>query len=248
MVFLWIALETEPTDGVLGYWPLDGDVSGGELAVDASGNGHHLRVAPGARWVEDGMVNGAVEFDGISGNIVDVDKSFQYTLDSITVMTWIKGWKIENWAGIIAGRSSTPFWIGFNGDTLTYLWESDWEQPTYIWEGARIPENERALIAVTVAPDKATSNVYHAETGILETKEHKRGHFSQFITNLRFGWDECCGSRYFKGLIDEVVIYDRALSADEINKTGTRDVSVERVEKLTTRWGSLKRKSTAGSP
>ena len=124
------------------------------------------------------MVNGAVELDGITGNIVDVDKSFQYTLDSITVMAWINGWKTDNWAGIIVGRNDSPFWIGFNGDTLTYLWESDWDQSTYIWQGARIPENEWALIAVTVTSDRATSKVYHASTGVLDTKVHKRSHFS----------------------------------------------------------------------
>ena len=124
------------------------------------------------------MVNGAVELDGITGNIVDVDKSFQYTLDSITVMAWINGWKTDNWAGIIVGRNDSPFWIGFNGDTLTSLWESDWDQSTYIWQGARIPENEWALIAVTVTSDRATSNVYHASTGVLDTKVHKRSHFS----------------------------------------------------------------------
>ena len=77
----------------------------------------------------------------------------------------------------------------------------------HIWQGPRIPENQWALIVLTVEPSKATSNVYHAETGVLNTKVHKQGHFSQVITNLRFGVDECCGSRYFKGLIDEVIIY-----------------------------------------
>ena len=244
---LWIT-KAEPTNGVLGYWPLDGDVSGGELAVDTSGNGHHLVLAPGAKWVEDGMINGAVELDGITGNIVDVDKSFQYTLSEITVMAWIKGWKMGNWAGLIVGRSSTPFWIGFNGDKLAYLWESDWAQDTYIWTGAKIPHDEWALIAVTVDTDKATSNVYHADTGVFDTHEHTRGHFPQLITNLRFGWDVCCETRYFKGLIDEVIIYNYALDTDSIRKHGTRDVAVESVGKLTTRWALLKRASAGGKP
>lgn len=84
-------------------------------------------------------------------------------------------------------------------------------------------------------PDKATSNVYHAETGVLDTKVHKRGRFSLVITNLRFGIDECCG-KYFNGRIDEVIIYDYALDTEAILKHGSRGVSVERVGKLTTRW------------
>ena len=244
---LWIT-KAEPTNGVLGYWPLDSySQATDEAAIDASGNDHHLVLAPGPKWVEDGMVNGAVELDGITGNIVDVDKSVQLTLDRITVMAWVNGWKTDNWAGIIVGRSESPFWVGFNDNTFTYLWESDWDQPTYIWQGARIPENEWALIALTVEPSRATSNVYHAETGVLDTKVHKRGHFTQVIKNLRFGVDECC-DKYFKGRIDEVIIYDYALDTEAIRKHGSRDVSVDRSGRLTTRWALPKTASTGGGP
>ena len=60
---------------------------------------------------------------------------------------------------------------------------------------------------------------------------------------LRFGVDECCG-KYFKGHIDEVIIYDYALDTKAIRKYGSRDVSVERVGKLTARWALLKKAST----
>ena len=36
--------------------------------------------------------------------------------------------------------------------------------------------------------------------------------------NLRFGVDECC-DKYFKGRIDEVIIYDYALDTEAIRKT-----------------------------
>ena len=103
------------------------------------------------------------------------------------------------------------------------------------------------MIALTVEPSRATSNVYHAETGVLDTKVHKRGHFTQVIKNLRFGVDECCG-KYFKGRIDEVIIYDYALDTEAIRKHGSRDVSVERVGKLTARWALLKRASAGDKP
>ena len=101
------------------------------------------------------------------------------------------------------------------------------------------------MIAGTVEPSKATSNVYHAEIGMLDTKVRKQGYFTHVITNLRFGVDECCG-KYFKGCKDEVIIYDYVLDTEAIRKHRSRDVSVERVGKLTTRSTLLKRASAGG--
>ena len=106
---LWIT-KAESTNGVLSYWPLDGySQATDEAAIDASCNDYHLVLAPGPKWVEDGMVNGTVELDGTTRNIIDVDKSVKLTLDKITVMAWVNGWKTDNWARIIVGRSESPF-------------------------------------------------------------------------------------------------------------------------------------------
>ena len=73
-------------------------------------------------------------------------------------------------------------------------------------------------MAITIEPDKATSYIYHRDSGKLDSAENEIPHVEQTVINLKFGWDECCGARYFKGIIDEVMIYDRTLSADEIEK------------------------------
>lgn len=58
--------------------------------------------------------------------------------------------------------------------------------------------------------------------------------------NLKFGWDECCGARYFQGLIDEVMIYNLTLNADEIKKLATIEVAVESAGKIAITWAALK--------
>jgi hypothetical protein len=67
------------------------------------------------------------------------------------------------------------------------------------------------------------------------------GHIEQTVINVKFGWDECCGARYFKGIIDEVMIYDRTLNADDIKELATEGLPVESKGKLAITWGTLKR-------
>ena len=58
------------TEGLLIYFPFD--EGRGDVAMDMSGNGHHAEI-DGARWIDDGKVNGALEFRGVSkGDIVQV--------------------------------------------------------------------------------------------------------------------------------------------------------------------------------
>ena len=114
---LWCVNDpvAELMEGLVGYWPLDGN---GE---DRSGNGNHAKSKNGAKWVASGQVNGAVEVNGFGGHVV-VNDAFYLLTDTITVGAWIKGWKTEDWSGIVVGQSQTPFWMGVSQNhTLTYV-------------------------------------------------------------------------------------------------------------------------------
>ena len=222
------------TDGIVGYWPLDGNGN------DESGNGHDADLEKGAKWSDNGWVNGAVEVDGGGGHVV-VDDKFELTTDTITVIARINGWKTIDWSGIVVGRSGTSFWMGVSAtNTLTYVWNND-AADTWNWQGApEIPEDKWALVAIAIEPDKATSYIYHETTDKLDSAVNDIPHLEQTVINLKFGWDECCGARYFKGLIDEVMIYDRTLNADDIKRLATIGLPVESKGKLSVTWAALK--------
>ena len=238
-----VPLPLDLTEGLVGYWPLDGN--GDDLY------GHDAKLKTGAKWSDNGWVNGAVEFDGAGGHAV-VD-TFELTTDEITVIARINGWKTIGYSGIVVARSHKPirfgdnihsvdhsFWMGVDpNNTLTYVWNNN-NVETWNWRGApEIPENKWALIAIAIEPDKATSYVYHRDNGKLDAAVNDIPHIEQTVTNLKFGWDECCGARYFKGLIDEVMIYDRTLDADDIKKLATVGLPVESKEKLAVTWATL---------
>ena len=175
----------------------------------------------GPKWANNGWVNGAVEVDGDGGHVV-VDNKFELTTDTITVIALINGWKTVDWSGIVVGRSGTPFWMGVAANnTLTYVWNNN-AGDTFGWAGApEIPQDKWALVAIAIEPDKATAYVYHKATGKLDAKVNDIPHIEQTVMNLKFGWDECYGDRYFRGLIDEVMVYNRTLNADEIKRLAT---------------------------
>jgi len=229
-----VAIAAGLTDGLVGYWPLDGN------GKDESGSGHDVTLEAGANWVDNGWINGAMEVDGSGGHAV-VDSSFNLVTTEITVIARINGWKTIDWSGVVVGRSDTTFWMGVaDNDTLTYVWNNN-SGETWGWIGApAFPQDKWALIAIAIAEDKATSYIYDRASGKLESADNVIPHIEQTVINLKFGWDDCCGDRYFNGIIDEVMIYDRTLSADEITMLATDGLPVESKGKLTTTWAALK--------
>lgn len=227
-----IANATDLTSGLVGYWPLDGD------ATDSVG-GSEGELVGGADWVDDGRVNGAVKLDGSTG-LVQIS-GFELITDTVTFVAWINGWKQSDWAGIVVSRGTGVTWMGFGpNDTLTYVWNNN-SPDTYDWQGgSAIPQNDWAMVAIAIEPDQATSYVYSEADG-LNQGVNAIPHIEEIIDNLKFGWDECCGDqRHFNGIIDEVMIYDRALTEDEILKLATSGLTVVSAGKLTTTWGRIK--------
>ncbi|MBC8235263.1 LamG domain-containing protein [bacterium] len=217
---------------MVGYWPLDGN------AKDSIG-GKDGELVGGAKWVKGGRIKDAVEFDGSSGH-VEIS-GFNLTTDTLTVVAWLNGWRSTAWTGIVVARGGTPFWMGFTDqDTLSYVWNNN-AGDTWGWRaGPKIPENEWAMTAIAIEPKKTTSYIY-SDAGGLKKGENNIAHIEQTLENLKFGWDECCGAdRHFAGIIDEVMIYDRTLTEDDILKLATSGLAVDFSAKLTSTWGRIK--------
>ncbi|MHC4434493.1 MAG: LamG domain-containing protein, partial [Planctomycetota bacterium] len=197
---------------LVGQWKFD--EGSGLTAYDSSGNGHDGTLEGGATWVE-GRFGGGIEFDGSSG-YVSVP-SFELTTETITFVAWVNGWKAADWAGIVGSRNpmATEMIFGDN-DTLHYVWNNN-SSETWSWAGApSIPQDKWAMVALKVEPSGATAYV-HSDTQGLQQGTNAIAHVEQTAGALNIGWVDCCGgSRFFRGILDEVAIYDHALTEDEI--------------------------------
>ena len=240
MCFLIVVnIPADITKGLIGHWPLDGN------AKDVSGNDYHGELTKGVKWEAKGMVKSAAEFDGAGGHIKVAHGKLKPKVLDFTVVTWMKGWKAQDWAAMVSarGQGDQAYWMGFRGgtDTLTYVWNNN-NAATYNWDKSiKIPKETWALVAIAIEKSKATAYAYIAATKKLELAENKIKHLEQAPLNFVFGKDDCCGERFYKGLLDEIMMFDRSLSKDEILQLATSGLTnVEAKNKLTTSWGKIK--------
>ena len=226
------------TDGMIGYWPLDGN------AKDMSGNNYHGELDGKVTWKAEGKVGGAANFDGAGSHIKVAQKDLAPIVAEFTVVTWINGYKANDWAAFVAarGNGAQAYWMGYHGgdDTLTYVYNNNAAE-TWDWGGSiKIPKDTWALVAVAIGKKEATAYAYTAGTKKLELAVNKIKHFEQAPLNFVFGKDDCCGERFYKGLLDEVMMFERTLNKDEIMQLATIGLNVESKNKLATSWGQIK--------
>ena len=194
------------TDGLIGYWPFNGN------ANDESGNGNNVLAINGATLTSDRNNNSesAYYFDGQSEMIVNQGLNAPH----ITITCWINmqenysnnylisKWKTGNLAyGIRMDNYNLRFFINTTNGTITKSF-SDLE----------ISQDEWVFLAVTY--DGNTLNGYLNGNKSIEEVTHS-GDITSSISNFIIG-NNSNSSQPFKGMIDDILIYERALSDSEI--------------------------------
>ena len=196
--------------GLLAFWTCD--EGEGAVVGDASGNGRDGTFVNGDPvWVEG--VNGtAVELVGPT--LIEVPP-LGLELAEATMAGWIKpNGPQPDWSSIIMHRDPSLA-SGFNilGYQLAYHWNDDSGSWSFRGEDM-ISEDDWTFAAVTVAPDKATFYV-NGDMGAVNVVAHPT---ALWDGNVYLGGDGSEGwvDRRMNGALDDVIMYDRALSAGEI--------------------------------
>ncbi|MFN5370978.1 MAG: LamG-like jellyroll fold domain-containing protein [Bacteroidia bacterium] len=179
------------------------------LGTDAISYANMLEVANGCE--ADTVPGKALEISA-DGQYASAAEPLQLNSNAVTFSAWIKpGSDQPNWAGLLFFRGgSTTCGLNFNGTTnkLGYHWDGGF----WGWNGGPVvPVNQWAHVALVVTPSSAT--IYLNGIGYTNTGNHPA---EAFDTPLRIGNDPNSAGRTFKGLIDEVCIYNRSLSQTEI--------------------------------
>jgi photosystem II stability/assembly factor-like uncharacterized protein len=133
--------------------------------------------------------------------------------NTFTVSAWIKreGPQAAN-AGIVFCRGgNTTAGLNFgNNNELRYHWNDGF----WSWNsGLMVPDGEWAHVALVVRPDRAV--IYLNGRPAVNTGNHA---MQDFAAPLYLGADPSSGTRRFSGLMEEVCVWNRELSQDEIRK------------------------------
>lgn len=215
-IFLCPAAQADTSSGLAAYYPFDGS------AADGSGNGND-GIANGPVSVQgwNGSQGGAYSFDGVDDYIL-VANSADLEPDIVTVSLWVKGSELRtfqyliakgnagcigaSWALYTGGSQGLYFYIYTGGgyilsaDAGTNVWDGSWHHVAGVFDGSQI---QLFVDGAEILPATATTGP--VAYGSLDDNDL---HIGQFPPG--------CGAFNFKGDLDDIRIYDRALSETEI--------------------------------
>jgi hypothetical protein len=232
------------TDGLVGYWPLDEGTIKGKTVEDVWGENDGTM--GGDPKVVAGRIGEALEFDGDdSVDIPGTDALNFNGKEELTVAAWVNVGSDDPVIGVVAKCcGEIVAQRDVNGWALRYDGRNGGQEMEFIvcpgWQGdggfgaPLFKEGEWHYLTGVVDKDKMLLYV----DGDLVKEMPFSGPITTGGTKTEIGK---AGDGGFIGLIDEVVIYDRALSADEIKQNfASKGLAVNLVGKLTTLWGRIK--------
>jgi PKD repeat protein len=182
----------------------------GTTAADASGNGN-TGMLDGATWTAAGKYGGALSFDGSSALVNVADASSLDLTTAMTLEAWVKPTDVSSdWRDVIYKGNDSYYLEASSPQGQTPGTGGTFSSSPLYGTGA-LAANTWSHLAATY--DGSTLRLYvngvqvasRAQTGLIHTSNNP----------LQIGGDSIFG-QFFAGLIDEVRVYNRALSASEI--------------------------------
>lgn len=239
-----LSFGTVDTTGLIGYWPFDGD------AKDQTANGNDGTVTSAVLTADrHGNANKAYYFDG-TGDYINLGRDASIQPTTMTVSAWFRlddttehhaiiscrnandgEWGMDMYHhkdfGIITslGAGSSNRAIGHH--TLTNLTDDDWHMVTFVYDGANNPTRYATYLDCEfLGYENRTGSSGGLQSSDLIAYTNKNdwiiGAHSQYFSDAVNQ-----GHYFFKGAIDDVVIYNRALSESEIKVLGGKTSTLE---------------------
>lgn len=221
--FITIAIAMPATvPGLVAAYSFDEGT--GTTVTDGSGNGNNGTIG-GATWTTSGKYGNALVFDGTS-SLVTVNNSATLQLsNAMTLEAWVNPSTVSGaWRDVIykgndnyylegtsTGSKSAPAVGGTFGTADVVLFGT-----------AALPGNTWTHLAATY--DGTTTRLYVNGTQV--ANQTQTGAITASLNPLQIGGDSIYG-QYFQGTIDEVRIYNLALTATQIQSdmnTALKDI------------------------
>jgi hypothetical protein len=205
-----------PTNGLVGWWPFNGN------ANDESGNGNDLTNNNGVTFGVDrnGQISSSAVFNGVNQTLSKSNPVLFSGNSNRTISCWVsqKGVSSKSISlvnlndGVISGSCYTSSSIETTGNLLAgYLF---WGRCNdYHWPSSRIINNWYHLV-LTVSNNQIS---FYVNDVLLSTKTLNYS-LNTIVSNLILGGGLSNNTEngFWDGLIDDIAIYNRVLTQQEI--------------------------------
>ncbi len=233
------------TDGLVAYWSLDADTTDGKDIEDVWGDNDGIIEGDYKKAV--GKVGDAMRFDGLSFIDIPGTDALNFSgQEEMTVAAWFNVDSDDPVIGVVAGCcGSIVAQRDMNAWALRYDGRNAGQEIEFIvcpgWTGdggfgAPLPE----------------AGEWHHAVGVVAGNELQLYFDGELLNTIPFGGPMAgdgseteignASDGGFVGLIDEVLIYERALEEDEIDQVFKAEgLAVEPGAKLAITWGAIKK-------
>jgi len=210
---LVLAFASSSIAGLVGHWTLDD--GSGTTVRDSTANGNHGQLVGDPQWV-DGVIAGALQFDGV-GDYVEVPHDPLLSLEGqVTVAVWINAERHTGpggatWQGVLA-KGGAPRLYSLYTHANGTLHFSTGPSGAYIGSNStgQVPLNE--WVHVAVALDGSHQYYLNGEpAGLAGQGATAVGGGSAPLTIGKTN-----EANEFLGMIDDVRLYDRALTPEQV--------------------------------
>ncbi len=199
---------------LIGEWRLDEGV--GTEAKDSSGNDNHGTLntfanpaTPGSGWTDEGMFGQALVFDG-SDDYIGLPSGYIDTTER-TYLLWLK-------RGVYSGDRAAKFgamYLFQNSDGAVFTTHYDGGDYPSSGSTSDTPQGRWHHFAIVNQEIAGTYNVKIYKNG---TKEVDSDFAAGKVDSLSGTIGQSDNINHWRGVIDEVQIYDRALPTTEIQR------------------------------
>jgi methionine-rich copper-binding protein CopC len=203
---------TSSTSLVAAY---DFNAGSGTTLSDLSGHGNNGTIANGT-WSNSGRYGKALSFNGTSSLVTVADSNSLDLTTGMTLEAWVKPTSFNGWESVLMKERTGGLVYSMYAadDTLNapigYVRTASGDNSAQ--RNTSLPLNQWSHLASTF--DGSTLRLY--VNGIEVVNQSATGSMAASTGALRIGGDSVFGGEFFEGLIDDIRVYNRALSNGEI--------------------------------
>ncbi len=219
-VTLNLSQPPPPTGGLVGSWSFD--EASGDTVQDASGRGNPGTISGAARVA--GRFGGGLSFDGVNDWVTVADSASLHLTTAMTIEAWVRPTALSTMWRTVAIKERLPGELAYalyaNTDTTRPSGHVSTSQEYGLRGPAALTIGSWAHLATTW--DGTTLRLFVNGTQVANALV--TGTALSSTNPLRFGGNSIW-SEWFAGVIDEVRLYNRALSATEIQSDSTTPIT-----------------------